>query len=57
MLRAMVGCFGGTPSAMEPEAIAMIPAQKAVASSKKRHSLEIEPSQKRIGVLVRKNTI
>ena len=53
----MVGCFGGTPSAMEPEAIAMIPAQKAVASSKKRHSLEIEPSQKRIGVLVRKNTI
>ena len=57
MLRAMVGCFGRTPSAMEPEAIAMIPAQKAVASSKKRHSLKIEPSQKCIGVLERKNTM
>ena len=53
----MVRCFGRTPSVMDPEAIAMIPAQKAAASSKKRHSLEIEPSQKRIGVLVRKNTI
>ena len=53
----MVGCFGRTPSAMEPEAIGMIPAQKAVASSTKRHSLKIEPSQKSIGGLVRQNTI
>ena len=53
----MVGRFGRAPSAMEPEPIAMLPAQKAFASSKKRHSLKIEPSQKRIGGLVRKNTI
>ena len=53
MLRAMVRYFRRTPSAIEPEAIAMIPA----TLSKKRHSLKIEPSQKRIGVLVRKNTI
>ena len=53
MLRAMVGYFRRTPSAIEPEAIAMIPA----TLSKKRHSLKIEPSQKRIGALVRKNTI
>ena len=53
MFKAMVGCFGCTPSAIEPEEIAMIPA----TPSKKRHSLKIEPSQKPIGVLVRKNTI
>ena len=57
MLRAMVGCFGRTPSAMELEAITMIPSQKAFASSKKRQSLQIQHSQKSIGVLERKNTI
>ena len=57
MFRAMVGCFGCTPSAIEPEAIVMIPSPKTYSLSKKRHSLKIEPSQKRIGGLVRKNTI
>ena len=56
MFSFMVDCVEGTPSSIEPEAIAMIPvpsAPKIVLD--KRNSLNIEPPH--IGVLVRKNTI